>query len=325
MWRAARSVVTPFYNTDPYLAECVESVLRQTHRNFEYILVDNQSSDRSGAIAEEYAKRDSRIRFIRSDQFRPQIPNYNYALQHISDDSRYVKIAQADDSLYPACLTELVAIAEANPNVAVASCHDLNSLKLYGSGLSPHQRVLTGQEAARLYLLKGFFFFGSPTSVLYRSDIVRERTPFFREQALHADTEVIFEILTNHDFAFVHQVLCFIRTQDDSLTARLNNMSDNTLDRLIIVKRFGKLYLSPTEYDDCLSGSLAWYYEELGRRWIAQHLGKPSDEFWEFQRKGLQTIGEKIRATPMIRAVGRMLLRTLLNPGKMAEKLRKVG
>ena len=56
------SVVTPFYNTDRYLAECIESVLSQTYRNFEYVLVDNHSTDRSGVIAAEYARRDSKVR-----------------------------------------------------------------------------------------------------------------------------------------------------------------------------------------------------------------------------------------------------------------------
>ena len=50
------SVVTPFYNTAEYLAECIESVLAQTYTNFEYILVNNKSTDGSREIAERYLK-----------------------------------------------------------------------------------------------------------------------------------------------------------------------------------------------------------------------------------------------------------------------------
>ena len=57
------SVVTPFYNSTQYLAECIESVLAQTHGEFEYILSDNCSTDGSTDIAESYARRDSRIQF----------------------------------------------------------------------------------------------------------------------------------------------------------------------------------------------------------------------------------------------------------------------
>ena len=52
------SVVTPFYNTAPYLAQCIESVLTQTYPHFEYILMDNCGTDGSGEIAESYPRRE---------------------------------------------------------------------------------------------------------------------------------------------------------------------------------------------------------------------------------------------------------------------------
>src|SRR5215471_137333 len=58
------SVVTPFYNTEEYLAEAIESVLAQTHSNFEYILVNNCSTDGSVAIAESYLAREPRLRLL---------------------------------------------------------------------------------------------------------------------------------------------------------------------------------------------------------------------------------------------------------------------
>ena len=78
------SVVTPFYNTAEFLRECIESVLSQTYSNFEYILVDNQSTDGSAAIAAEFAARDQRIRVVRNERFVDQVPNYNGALLHVS-------------------------------------------------------------------------------------------------------------------------------------------------------------------------------------------------------------------------------------------------
>jgi glycosyltransferase involved in cell wall biosynthesis len=305
------SVVTPFYNTDLYLAECIESVLAQTHRHFEYILVDNHSTDRSGAIADEYARRDSRIRLIRADQFRPQIPNY--------------KFAQADDWLYPRCLTEMVELADANPNVAIVSSYDLRGQEVYGSGLRPEQRVLSGRDAGQLYFLKWLFLYGSPTTVMYRSDVVRARTPFFPEGTLHADTEVVFQILAERDFGFVHQVLCFIRTQEDSITGKTRDLSDTALDRLIIVKKYGRLFLSAAEFDECLHLTQRWYDDELGRRWLAERMGKPSGDFWDFHRRGLATIGETIERNRLVRAAARILADKLLNPGHLVRKAREVG
>src|SRR3954469_11153451 len=58
------SVVTTAYNTAPYLRAAVESVLNQTFRNFEYILVDDGSTDGSLAILREFESRDDRVRII---------------------------------------------------------------------------------------------------------------------------------------------------------------------------------------------------------------------------------------------------------------------
>jgi len=92
------SVVTPFYNTREYLTECIESVLRQTWVNWEYVLVDNCSTDGSSAIAESYASRfPGKIRVIRTSSFLSQVQNYNFALSCISRQSKYCKMVQADD------------------------------------------------------------------------------------------------------------------------------------------------------------------------------------------------------------------------------------
>ena len=86
------SVVTPFYNTGQYLEECIRSVLSQTYHNYEYLLVNNCSTDRSLDIANTYAKKDSRIKVYTNIQFMTQMGNYNNALRLISKESKYCKI-----------------------------------------------------------------------------------------------------------------------------------------------------------------------------------------------------------------------------------------
>jgi glycosyltransferase involved in cell wall biosynthesis len=319
------TVLTPFFNTGQYLAECIESVLAQTYRNFEYVLVDNHSTDGSGDIARRYAAQDSRIRVVRADQFRKQIPNYNYAITQASPHSRYLKFAQADDWLYPRCLTEMVALAEAHPEVAVVSSYDLRGNEVYGSGLSPQQTVLSGREAAELYFIKWLFLFGSPTTVLYRHDVVRARTPFYAEDRVHADTDVIFQILDKHAFGFVHQVLSFIRVQEESITGKSRTLAADALDRIIIVKRYADRFLGPEQTAECLAAAEAWYYDDLGRQWISERLRKRNADFWAHHERGLATIGEKIDWPRVYRAAGAIVIDKVLNPAESLRKLRKQG
>jgi glycosyltransferase involved in cell wall biosynthesis len=309
------SVLTPFYNTAQYLAECIESVLNQDHQHFEYVLVDNWSTDGGAAVVEKYARQDSRIRLVRADRFRGQIENYNYALQFASPESQYIKLAQADDRLYDHHLSRLVTIAEQHPEVGLVASYDVRGEEVYGRGLSVDREAFSGRETARAFFMQWVFPFGSPTTVLYRGDVVRARTPFFPE-ALHADTEVIFEILLTHSFGFAHEVLSFTRVREESISGKRNALEDGLLDRLILVRRFGRQYLDDAEYDDCYSEAEAIYYRTLGRRWLKQLGGTANDEFWNFHRDGLATIGERIDWRRVAAAVGRIVTDNLLHPSQ---------
>ena len=56
------SIIVPVYNTEAYLQECIQSVLKQTYRHWELLLVDDGSTDKSGEICESYAADDNRIK-----------------------------------------------------------------------------------------------------------------------------------------------------------------------------------------------------------------------------------------------------------------------
>src|SRR5215470_8626977 len=129
------SVVTPFYNTAAFLAECIESVLAQTFDSFEYVLLDNCSTDGSGEIAARYAARDPRLRVVKNDRLLPQVPNYNRAMTLPSAGCRWVKVVQADDTIFPRCLSEMLALAEAHPSIGVVSSYRLmGNIVLPGPG-----------------------------------------------------------------------------------------------------------------------------------------------------------------------------------------------
>jgi glycosyltransferase involved in cell wall biosynthesis len=320
------SVVTPFYNTAEYLAECIESVLAQSHSNFEYILVDNQSNDGSTEIAGHFAGRDGRIRYVRTPRFFTQIENYNFTLEQSSARSRYVKMVQADDWIFPQCLSEMVAAGVRHPSAAIVSSYLLTQEgQLWGVGLPPgiNPTFLSGRETARLHLQTPIFLFGSPTTVMYRADVVREHKPFFEDGRYHPDTETNYKLLRDHDFVFVHQVLSFMRQQPGSITYRARNMNPDALDRMIVTKLFGPVFLSAEEYSACWEQASAWFYSELGKHWLRAGLPVRKTGFWERQRKGLGDVDESIEFTRFANGLSSALLKTVASPVIKALRIRK--
>src|SRR5262249_10035470 len=119
------SVLTPVHNGEAFLAECVESVLRQTHSEWEYVIVDNSSDDDTEAIARRYSEADRRIRYERYDELVGPIDNHNRAFQAMSAQSTYCKVVQADDWISPDCLERMVGVAETNPSVGIVGAYRL--------------------------------------------------------------------------------------------------------------------------------------------------------------------------------------------------------
>ncbi|HWO28227.1 MAG TPA: glycosyltransferase family A protein, partial [Candidatus Acidoferrum sp.] len=111
------SVLTPVYNGEEFLAECIESILNQSYKNFEYLIVNNCSTDRTLEIALDYAKEDRRIRVHDNREFLGVIANHNLAFSLISPAATYCKVVSADDFIFSECLVRMVELAERNPSV----------------------------------------------------------------------------------------------------------------------------------------------------------------------------------------------------------------
>lgn len=92
------SIITPVYNGAPYLGACIESVLTQTFREFELILVDDGSTDASGDICEAYARQDGRLRVIHIPHSGPARAR-NTGINAAQGD--YLGFIDADDWIEP--------------------------------------------------------------------------------------------------------------------------------------------------------------------------------------------------------------------------------
>ena len=90
------SVIVPIYNTEKYLARCIESILCQTYTNLEIILVDDGSTDKSGDICDFYARKDNRVKVVHKENGGAAAAR-NFALNMVT--GQYIGFVDSDDTV----------------------------------------------------------------------------------------------------------------------------------------------------------------------------------------------------------------------------------
>lgn len=317
------SIVTPVYNGETYLAECIESVLAQSYPDWEYIIVDNHSTDGTSRIAEEYARTDQRIRVFHNDTLLPIIANHNYALSLISPDSKYCKIVSADDWLYPECVSRMVQLAEANPSVGIVGSYQLSGggeeWYVRGTGLPYWRTVMGGREIGRMHLLGGLYVFGAPTANLYRSDLARGSDPFFPNPTAEADVSACVKHLRNSDFGFIHQVLSYERFHGDRITTTSRSLNAYATSKISDLLTYGPDYLTKAELKKRLNELLDVQYKYLG---IAA-VNFRDRSYWQFHKNRLQELGLHLDWIRLGKAVCAKILDLFLTPKDTIKKLQK--
>lgn len=306
------SVITPFYNTEQYIAECIESVLAQTYAHWEYILVNNQSTDTSREIAERYAQKDNRIRLLDTPKHLSQVENFEASLRLMSPESEYCKMVLADDWIFPECVERMVALAEANPTVGIVSSYRLFGDEITGDGLPYSSNVIQGRHACQLMLQGGYYLTGSPTSILTRADLIRKAQPFYPQEWIHEDTEACFRVLAEHDLGFIHQVLTFSRKDNESLSSEVARFNPGPIRKFMFARKYASQFFTAEEYREYLRRETDSYGQFLAES-IFQ---LKSREFWDFHRRGLRAVGTDFWSIGLSKYVLLEVFDILFNPKK---------
>jgi glycosyltransferase involved in cell wall biosynthesis len=322
------SVVTPVYNGEAYLEECIESVLRQTYRNYEYIIVNNCSTDRTLEIAKKYADSDNRIRVYSNKQFVGVIDNHNTAFNLISPKARYCKVVSGDDFIFPNCLERMVCLAEANPSVGIVGSYQVSGTVVKWQGFRYPRAVMPGCEVSRRFLLGRQVFvegqvalgFGSPTSLMYRADLVRSTKAFYPNASPHSDTSACFKSLQASDFGFVYEVLSYERTHQETqswTSIQINRYLSATLNDLL---EYGPFFLTKEEFKKQVKEAVKSYRRFLVVNYFARSQGK---EFWDYHKGRLEELGYPLTRFALFKAAVVTVLEESVNPGLAIEKLRR--
>lgn len=310
------SVVTPVFNGERFLAEAIESVRAQTRGDWEYVIADNCSTDRTVEIAERYATVDPRIRVYRADTHLPIIANWNRALKQIAPESRYCKVLHADDRLFPECLDRMARLMDGCGTVGVVSAYVLRDKVIECDGLPYGQSVWDGHEICRNTLLGRYYLFGSPSSLMVRADLIRAKPQgFYNEENLHADFEICYELLESCDFGFVHQVLSFTRTHPDSMGNTFSRTYNPQLvEYLGMMRKYGPKYLDEATFSRLHGQMVRDYRRTIARRLISGR----GRAYWKFHREKLHRLGYSIDLKDIARGAAEELFRMMMRPREAA-------
>lgn len=166
------SVIVPIYNAEKYLSKCIESLIHQSYRALQIILVNDGSTDNSLTIAQDYAAQDTRIA-IYSQPNKGQASARNNGLQYANGE--WIAFVDADDYLDADCYAQLIQ------HMANNDCVQMG-----------YRRMSTDGKIIEEKCPRYFYQFTSPCMRLYRRNLFTEHQLTFPEGMIYED--VIFSL-----------------------------------------------------------------------------------------------------------------------------------
>ena len=205
------SICIPTYNYGHFLGTAIESVLRQDHREFELVVVDNASEDDTAAVIARHD--DERLRFYRNDRNLGLFGNFARCIELARGE--FIKFLAADDWLHPAYLHEALELMRRYPSAAIVSGpgyfvgadgapYAIGTTGVFSDELVPGALALRAQ-ADFLNVI------GMPSNVLLRREAVAAVGGFDERFAPAADVHLWGKLLARHDLAWLAQPRCYLR------------------------------------------------------------------------------------------------------------------
>ncbi|HLT73023.1 MAG TPA: glycosyltransferase [Cyclobacteriaceae bacterium] len=278
----AISVVMPVFNSERYLVEAIESILNQTFTDFEFLIFDDGSADRSPKIIRKYAEKDTRI----VAEFSPVNRGYVYYLNEGIRRSRgqYIARMDSDDVAVPMRFDVQKRFLDENPDIGIVGSATIE-IDPEGKELGIHKRP-TGRSSTEWHT---FFLnpFAHP-SVMYRRNVFDAVQLYNHESMPSEDYDLWCRMLGEWSFANIADPLIKRRTHGQSVTAVGRSRQwvtsttaqvrlwkehigvDLSENELLFLRTFHKGYdgLSPSDAYPIFSKMVAL------RKWILNRYGK---------------------------------------------------
>lgn len=225
------SICIPTYNGEKYLADCLDSILSQTFSNFEVLIVDDHSGDRTLDIAQIYSIKDDRIKVIRNSDNLGLVGNWNRCIELAG--GTWIKFVFQDDWIEPECLE--IMLGASTPNSPIIACHRnfafseevsestrqdyLNIPTL--SSLFPGTMIISAEAYCEAVVEHpGTNFVGEPTAVILHRSVFDKFGHFNPAFIQLCDFEFWTRIAIHTGIAYVPRTLATFRVHKDSTSAK---------------------------------------------------------------------------------------------------------
>ena len=214
-------VFVPTYNSEKYLRECLDSVLNQTFQDWECVISDDASTDKSVEIAREYEKKDPRFKVLTHGENIGAANNWNRAKEN--NKSFATKILCADDYLMLDALKEQLDILKRNETAIVFSERHIifpNGRKLHPK-LPKYASNISFNDAFKFYINLGRNIFGEPVTALFRTDLFVKSEGFDSRFEYAIDTSGYIAIARGHNVTFDNSVVGAFRVSKSQWSHKL--------------------------------------------------------------------------------------------------------
>lgn len=258
------SVIIPVYKVEPYLEECIESLVNQTYQDTEIILVDDASPDGCGAICDRYAAKDVRVRVIHKEKNAGQAVARNTGMDLATGE--YLFFADSDDWLAEDTLERLYqGLKKYGADCSVGACVNVlegnNEEKKFQRGGRIGDRQETAREAMKHVLLSG----SAAWNRLYRREKLGELR--FPPGRINEDEPFILRAYERMEkVVFLDCETYYYRKRANSTTTsafsvKMVDCFYNSRDNLEFVTRKAPELIPAAEYKFCKA--LLWCYVNL--------------------------------------------------------------
>ncbi|MEP6512763.1 MAG: glycosyltransferase family A protein [Parafilimonas sp.] len=210
------SILIPTYNYAHYLDEAIQSVIKQTYKDFELIIIDDHSKDNTDEVIQKYLT-DSRVSYFKNKNNLGLVGNWNECLAHARGE--YIKFLCADDKFCPLLLEKFVTVMEQFPNVSLVTSYKEQFGSKPGIKELPFKGLHEGKKII-LHTLNNYGWLGEPTAVMFRR--LNLKIGNFRPDVTWLpDWEMWLRQLSVGDCYIIPEPLALIRNHAGQLTKKV--------------------------------------------------------------------------------------------------------